>query len=210
MELQSHRRFFKTNTPLDGLPYCPTRTYLVVPRDPRDACRSGLKHRANMVNQDAARIIFTAVEAAFSDWLHRPKRASMWDKQSFDAFAHFFRSYWANRDLPNVHLLHYSDMARDLRTGIASVAATLRIPVTDRQLDEFAQAASFDTMRPNAARFAPYADLALWKSASGFFAGGGVDRWKNEMSVTDSAEFAARATNLLSAEEMDWLLVGRD
>lgn len=162
-----------------------------------------------MVNQDAARTIFTAGDNEFADWLHRPKRASTWDEQSFDAFVHFFRSYCLYRDLPNVHLYHYCDMVRDLRGSSASMAATLGITVTDRQLDEFAAAASFDTMKGDAARFAPYADLTFWKSASGFFAGGGVDQWKNEMSDTEIAEFAARAAEPLSAEAMDWLLNGR-
>lgn len=208
VDLQTHRRFFKTHTPLDGLPYFPTCTYLVVLRDPRDAYLSGLKHRANMLNQEAARTIFSAGDDAFSDWLHRPKRISMWDEQSFDAFVHFFRSYWSYRDLPNVHLYHYSDMVRDLRGSIASMAATLGIGVTDQQLDEFAQAASFDTMKRDAGRFAPYADLTFWKSESGFFAGGGVEQWKNEMSDAEIAEFSARAASLLAAEEMDWLLNG--
>lgn len=32
-----HRRFIKTHTPLDGIPYYPECTYLVVLRDPSDA-----------------------------------------------------------------------------------------------------------------------------------------------------------------------------
>ena len=139
-----------------------------------------------MVNQDAARTIFTAGDNAFADWLHRPKRASTWDEQSFDAFVHFFRSYCLYRDLPNVHLYHYCDMVRDLRGSSASMAATLGITVTDRQLDEFAAAASFHTMKGDAARFAPY-----------------------QMSDTEIAEFAERAAEPLSAEAMDWLLNGR-
>src|SRR5258708_34635291 len=35
-EAQSHRRFIKTHTPLDGLPIRADVTYLVVGRDPRD------------------------------------------------------------------------------------------------------------------------------------------------------------------------------
>src|SRR5262245_59218360 len=45
---QSHRRFIKTHTPLDGLPWHPDVTYLVVGRDPRDVSISFEHHAANM------------------------------------------------------------------------------------------------------------------------------------------------------------------
>src|SRR5918995_4096126 len=45
---QTHRRFIKTHTPLDGLPLHAEVTYLVVGRDPRDAAISLEHHVANM------------------------------------------------------------------------------------------------------------------------------------------------------------------
>ena len=45
---QTHRRFIKTHTPLDGLPLHADVTYLVVGRDPRDAAISMEHHVANM------------------------------------------------------------------------------------------------------------------------------------------------------------------
>src|SRR5436190_1016654 len=36
LQAQTHRRFIKTHTPLDGLPNDPTVTYISVGRDPRD------------------------------------------------------------------------------------------------------------------------------------------------------------------------------
>ena len=36
LEAQTHRRFIKTHTPLDGIPSDPTVTYICVGRDPRD------------------------------------------------------------------------------------------------------------------------------------------------------------------------------
>src|SRR5918995_1926121 len=45
---QTHRRFIKTHTPLDGLPLHPDVTYLVVGRDPRDVAISTEHHTANM------------------------------------------------------------------------------------------------------------------------------------------------------------------
>ncbi len=45
---QTHRRFIKTHTPLDGLPLHADVTYLVVGRDPRDVAISLEHHVANM------------------------------------------------------------------------------------------------------------------------------------------------------------------
>src|SRR3954449_10478650 len=40
LDEMTHRRFIKTHTPLDGLPWDPRVTYLHVIRDPRDAAMS--------------------------------------------------------------------------------------------------------------------------------------------------------------------------
>src|SRR5215213_180815 len=51
---QTHRRFIKTHTPLDGLPRQADVTYLVVGRDPRDVAISFEHHIANL---DFARLL---------------------------------------------------------------------------------------------------------------------------------------------------------
>src|SRR5436309_2146735 len=45
---QRHRRFIKTHTPLDGVPYDERVTYVCVGRDPRDVALSSAHHMANM------------------------------------------------------------------------------------------------------------------------------------------------------------------
>src|SRR6058998_3818982 len=48
LEAQQHRRFIKTHTPLDGIPYDDRVTYVCVGRDPRDVAVSGAHHMANL------------------------------------------------------------------------------------------------------------------------------------------------------------------
>lgn len=48
LEAQTHRRFIKTHTPLDALPYREEATYLCVARDPRDVFISMDNHHKNM------------------------------------------------------------------------------------------------------------------------------------------------------------------
>ncbi|MEO3747552.1 sulfotransferase domain-containing protein [Plantactinospora sp. B5E13] len=47
LEAQDHRRFLKTHTPLDGLPFDEQVTYVTVGRDPRDVAISFDNHMAN-------------------------------------------------------------------------------------------------------------------------------------------------------------------
>src|SRR5438876_6107878 len=48
LDAQTHRRFIKTHTPLDGLPFDSRVTYIAVGRDPRDVALSWDNHLANM------------------------------------------------------------------------------------------------------------------------------------------------------------------
>src|ERR1700709_1637334 len=48
LEAQTHRRFIKTHTPLDGIPNDPTVTYICVGRAPRDVALSMDHHIDNM------------------------------------------------------------------------------------------------------------------------------------------------------------------
>ena len=47
LEAQTHRRFIKTHTPLDGIPSDPAVTYICVGRDPRDMGLSMDRHIGN-------------------------------------------------------------------------------------------------------------------------------------------------------------------
>ena len=71
---QTHRRFIKTHTPLDGLPLHPDVTYLVVGRDPRDVAISFEHHAANL---DFARFLeLRAAAVGNEDLAELPPRPS--------------------------------------------------------------------------------------------------------------------------------------
>ena len=206
VEAQTHRRFIKTHSPFDGIPYFRSCTYLVVFRDPRDVYFSGLNHRDNMNNQDVANMIYLQREDPFNAWLHTSKDPNNWDIQCLDAFIHIYKSYWAVKDLGNVHLYHYSDMVNDLRSSIASMASAVSVSLSDAQLEEYVKAASFDAMKKDATRYVPSADSGFWKSVSGFFAKGSNDQWKNELSAGQNDAFLGRIAELLTDEEKHWLI----
>ena len=208
VEAQKHRRYLKTHTPFDGIPFLPDCTYLVIIRDPRDVFFSALNHRDNMNDEELANNVFPTGERAFQDWLTTVREPGTWDVQSLDSLCHFLKTYWDWRALPNVHMFHYSDMKRDLRGAIAKMAAATGIEVTDAQLDEYTQAASFDSMKSKADQFAPESGTGMWKAETNFFANGTNAQWQDKLSAAELAAFDARLAELLPAEQATWMLNG--
>lgn len=205
---QTHRRFLKTHTPFDGVPYFPECNYLVILRDPRDVFFSGLNHRDNMNDKEIAFGSFPSGPTAFEDWLERESEPGTTDLVSLHAITHFLQSYWPYCDLPNVHFHHYSDMKRDLKGEIAKMAEELDVTVTEEQLESYTEAATFDSMKRKADQFAPAAGMGVWKAETNFFASGKTRQWEDKLSTADLAAFDKRLAELLSPDAAEWLLNG--
>lgn len=71
---QTHRRFIKTHTPLDGVPLRDDVTYLVVSRDPRDVAISYEHHAANMDDEHFMKL--RAAAMGNDDLAELPPRSS--------------------------------------------------------------------------------------------------------------------------------------
>jgi aryl sulfotransferase len=208
VEAQTHRRYLKTHTPFDGIPYHKDCVYLVVFRDPRDVYFSSCNHRDNMNDQELALKAMPSGPNAYQDWLNETREPGTWDRYNLMALIDFYKSYWPYRDLENVHIFHYSDMMRDLKRAIAAMAAALDIPVSDEQLNAYTEAASFDHMKSNAGQFAPIAGTDFWKTDAGFFANGKNRQWAEKLNSDELAAFDARMAGLLPPDQVDWLLNG--
>jgi aryl sulfotransferase len=206
VEAQTHRRFIKTHTPLDGIPYDPDCTYLVVFRDPRDMFCSMLNHRDNFADKELSFAIFPSGATAFQDWVDAPLENDKFDSQSLAGAAHFLKTYWDYRDLPNVHLFHYSEMKSDLKNNIANMATALNVNVTDGLLDDMTRAATFESMKEKAHQFAPLAGSGLWEEESRFFANGKNAQWKEKLTDENLQVFDAKIGELLSPDQIDWLI----
>jgi aryl sulfotransferase len=209
VDAQTHRRYIKTHTPLDGIPYYPDCSYLVVMRDPRDVFCSILNHRDNMNDEELAFAVFPTGETAFMDWLDLKLEPGTWDAQSLDLIVHFFLTYWQFRDLDNVHMFHYSDMKRDLKGSIAAMADALKIQLDDQMLEEMSAAADFNNMKKNAEQFAPASGTGMWKKETGFFATGKNAQWKELLTDSDLSAFDKRLDDLLPPDQAHWLLNGK-
>lgn len=120
IEAQTHRRFLKTHLPVDALVFSPQARYLYIARDGRDVVWSLCNHHVNanatwyaLLNDTPGRAgppierPPSSVRRYFLDWLER-------DGHPFWPFWENIRSWWEIRHLPNVMLLHFDCLKRDM------------------------------------------------------------------------------------------------
>ncbi|MFT6878333.1 MAG: aryl sulfotransferase [Candidatus Azotimanducaceae bacterium] len=203
VDAQQHRRFIKTHTPLDGIPYFEDCTYLVVCRDPRDFYFSMLNHVANTADPDLAAAISPG---SFDTWLQGSLDPENFDQQTIETPTHFLKTYWPYKELPNIHLFHYEDMKVDLRGHIAKTADALNVLISDDDLDQMTAAATFENMQKNGAQFAPESGTGMWKQDKHFFANGKNAQWRGKLTEGQLADFDHRIAELLDPEQVAWLV----
>jgi hypothetical protein len=218
-ESQSHRRFFKTHTPLDGLPVDDRVAYICVGRDPRDAAFSWLNHIANL-NVDVVSELLEAAAAAenrpapsaqehlkgippgppyeqFLAWVDNPVQLG-----GLAWLVTHLASFWEARTWPNVKLLHYDDLLADLGGHMRSLAEWLRIDVPSDRWDELVTAAGFTSMRRRADRLAPG---PVWRDPSRFFHKGTSGQWREVLDPEAARRYWKRVRELADPELLAWL-----
>lgn len=191
-EAQTHRRFIKTHTPLDGIPYFDEITYLFVGRDPRDAFISMGNHQKN-TNPEAIQHFVQAmqkrdvaiqpppsgdVQTRFRNWISASGVPEAGKPTEFNVL-HHARTFWEFRHLPNIHLLHYGDMRADLDRQMRRISGALGIPVDEGLWPKLVAAAGFEQMRQNADALAPTsAHPKQWRDNARFFNKGEHRQWQ--------------------------------
>jgi aryl sulfotransferase len=221
---QTHRRFLKTHTPLDGIPLHPDATYLVVGRDPRDVAISFEHHAANM---DFERFLaLRAAAVGTEDLAELPERPVPSDDpvERFRTFVtaetqispptlasvlHHLDTGWRRRHEPNVALVHYADLQADLVGELLRLACILGIPCSLERARELAPEASLARMRERSADVAPSVSLGTWKDVRAFFRSGGTGEWRSLLAAADRAAYEARVATLVGPDLAAWVHGGR-
>jgi aryl sulfotransferase len=229
LEAQTHRRFIKTHTPLDGLPHDPTITYLCVGRDPRDVALSMDRHRDNLdigaclaARERSAVIDGVAVRPLpsstprpdgawrrFWQWVDDETPSTHSGGVSLRFTLEHVQTFWdAGSDL-DVVFVHYDDLRSDLSGQMRRLAAHLDIQVDEDRWSALVRSATFDSMRSTAAMFVPGGDHGLLLDANAFFSRGSSGQWRDLLDDADLARYAARAHSLASHGVIEWLHRGR-
>jgi aryl sulfotransferase len=214
IEAQTHRRFLKTHLPVDALVFSPEAKYLYIGRDGRDVVWSMYNHHANAnqswydaLNDTPGRVgppierPPADVRQYWRDWMDK-------DGHPFWPFWENVRSWWAIRHLPNVMLLHFANMKRDMPGEIRRIAKFLDIPIDESKWNAILEHCSFAWMKKNAVKSVPLGG-AFWDAGAEVFINQGVNgRWANLLTAEDVAEYEARAVEELGSDCAHWLATG--
>ena len=223
LEAQQHRRFIKTHTPLDGLPFDPRVTYVCVGRDPRDVGISSRNHQANVNTEVVLRLRESAVGPADVDEF--PARGQTVEETSEREYFHHWMlddtpvtdtifslrftmhhlsTFWEARDSANVVLMHYDDLKADLHAEMRRLAQRLGITVPESAWPSLVRAATFEDMRRNT-RLVPDARSGFWRDNQRFFNRGVSRQWVDVLDDADLQEYAARVTELAAPDLLGWI-----
>jgi aryl sulfotransferase len=227
LDAQTHRRFIKSHTPLDGLPFDERVTYITVGRDPRDVAMSMAHHFDNMnfeaffslidkavgletltdvMAEESPPAVGTPIER-FWGWVEGETKPGQ-SVSGLPATLHHLETFWDVRDRPNIVLLHYGDLKADLPAEMRRLAARLGIAIDDDAIPALAQEASFEQMRASAGRVAPNTTELIWKDAQGFFHSGQSGQWRDLLGPYDLQRYAGRVADLIPSDLADWVHQG--
>jgi hypothetical protein len=209
---QRHRRFIKTHTPLDGLPLDRRATYIVTARHPLDVGVSFYHHVAN-IDIDRVRELLSEPPAGgptergpLREWLPRWIAMDADPRVVQDSVPGIFWHLcdaWARRGEPNIVLLHYDRLSRDLEGEMRRLAGLLDIVVPEDTWPELVRAATLEGMRARASQLVP--DGSIIKSSAGFFRLGRSGAGREVLTADGLAAYHARAAALAPPDLLDWL-----
>lgn len=214
VEKQAHRRFLKTHLPVDALVFSPRARYIYIGRDGRDVVWSMYNHHANAndlwyqaLNDSPGRVGPPiepppgSIRQYYQDWMEH-------DGHPFWPFWENIRSWWAIRDLPNVLLLHFESLKKDMPGEIRRIASFLGTPIDEARWPDILKHCSFDYMKANASPTVPLGG-AFWDGGAETFINKGVNgRWRDTLNTADCVAYEERAQAELGAECAHWLATG--
>jgi hypothetical protein len=220
LNAQEHRRFIKTHTPLDGLPFDDRVTYITVGRDPRDVGISWDHHVANM---DLVAFINQRNDAVGLDDLNElmPEGPPPRPDDELERFwlwldgegglggcvdtLHHLDTFWQRRDLPNIVMLHYDELKADLEGQMRALADRLGIAVPEDRWSSLVPAATFDSMKRDAVARAPQATNSIWLDTGRFFHTGRSGQWRDLLDDAGVRRYEERARALVEPGLYGWM-----
>src|SRR5947209_1215552 len=229
LEGQQHRRFIKSHTPLDGLPFDERVTYICVGRDPRDVAVSWDNHFDNMnlsvfLGARAAAVGIEDLEEVmpngpppfienpadrFWEWINADGRVELILPCLKSTLQHL-STFWDQRNAPNVELFHYADLQGDLEGEFRRLAGALDIELDEAKVPELVAAARFDSMRHRASELAPQVKVdGFWNDDNRFFHVGGSGQWQQFMGPDDVERYEKRVQELVSPALAAWGHAGK-
>ena len=214
VEAQTHRRFVKTHLPVDALVFSEKAKYIYIGRDGRDVLWSLYNHHATAndawyeaINDTPGRVgpaiekPPSSITQYYHDWL---------DGNGYPwwPFWENVRSWWAIRNLPNVYLVHFSNLKSDMPGEIRRIAEFIETPIDETKWESILFHCSFDYMKANATKSVPLGG-AFWDGGAQTFIHKGTNgRWRDVLQNKDVLKYEHCAAKELDKECAHWLATG--
>lgn len=221
LEAQTHRRYIKTHTPLDGLPFYEGPKYLCVSRDPRDVFMSLLNHWGNhtdelfgIINGIPGRMgdefypYDGDIKKAWRTWI--TKGGFEWNSDGYPYWSHlaYARTFWDYRHLPNVRLVHYNDLLADLDGEMRAIANYLEIEIADELWPDVVKRCTFAEVKKDPGKVVGDTIAFAFKGGADTFINKGTNRrWVGVLDEEDLALYD-EAMARLPADYARWLQDG--
>lgn len=215
LEAQQHRRVIKTHLPLDALTFSPKAKYVYIGRDGRDVVWSFYNHHSSanqlwydLLNDTPGRVgppidkPDPDIRRYFQTWLEKDGFPiwSFWDN---------IATWWAARDLPNVRLVHFNDLKRDLDGEMRKLAEFLECDVAEDRWPAMVEHCGFDWMKAHAENVSPLGGAIFEGGAQCFIHKGTNGRWRDRLTPEDIAAYERRALAELGPDCARWLADGQ-
>lgn len=214
---REQRRVIKSHLPADALPVDPRARYVFVGRNGKDIGLSFHNYLAHFSAEtmDAINRVHAAWSADSTPLvIPRSKQEffDLWlDQDGFGCCDLFdvVRSWWAVRSQPNVLLLHYAQLLRDLPGQVARVARFIGADPAQLRMDSIVAHCSFGTMRTEAERLAPFGGAHMTEPGA-FFQKGPARDFRAELRSDQIDRFDLKALHKLGRDCAHWLETGEE
>lgn len=214
-EAQTHRRFIKSHLPIDALVFSPEAKYICVLRDGRDTMWSWHNYIYHATpyfyeyKNKGAEAIGKPLQRPDPDPRVEFMRFLENDEDETRANSPFWpyvRGWWAARDLPNVHIVHFADLKTNMDTEIRKIAKFLGIDISSELWPTIIEHCTFEYMKGRSAQYSlPGSDKLYEQGADTFINKGTNGRWKDSLSKADIESYEKKAREELGEECALWL-----
>ena len=215
-EAQDHRRFIKTHSPFNCLPYNPEIKYLFVGRDARDVAWS-MYHHHNSFRDETYAMFNNApglagcrlepLDCDVHEYYRRFLDNGYFFSQSDAPFWSCIRSWWEVRQLPNILLLHFNNLKTDFGREARRVAEFLEIDVPEETWPDILAHCHINYMRELSKKF-EVLDVIFDGGGKKFINQGTNGRWKEILSQQEIDRCDEIAAIELGKECAQWLKTG--
>jgi aryl sulfotransferase len=224
-DAQPHRRSLKTHVPFDGLPWFDQAKYLHLARDARDLSLSYHNHSSGFRSEELARMDAVGLaEPAlrrtyprvdpdparqFHNWLTVSALPGQADGTPYLSYFAYEKSFWESPRRRNFFFIHYADLKTDLTGEMRRLADFIEVDVTDAEIAGLAEAASFASMRRDAASLLPDVSKNFEGGALRLVNKGQSGNWRDLYDKADVELFDRKLRSAVPDAYADWLIGGR-